>query len=117
MKIIGESGLLGTKFVTFPMEQNRHLALAQGKLLTDATRYRRLIGRLIYLTITRPDLTYIVHILSQFMQTPREEHMDAARQVLHYLKGTVGQGTLLLSDSNLQPIGFCDLDWGACPIS
>jgi len=117
LEITDECGLLGTKPVDFPMEQNHRLTQATGKLLKDVNRYQRLIGRLIYLTITRPDLTYVVHILSQFMHTPREEHMTAAGRVVQYLKGTAGQGILLRSDSNLQLIGFCDSDWGACPVS
>ena len=53
-----------------------------------------LVERLIYLTITRPDLVYVVHIISQFMQTPRVEHMEVARKVLRYLKGSLGYGIL-----------------------
>jgi len=78
LDIIEECGLLGAKSANFPIEENHKLALANGWELHDATRYRRLVGRLIYLTITRPELTYVVHVLSQFMQSPRDEHMDAA---------------------------------------
>ena len=90
LEIIDECGLLGAKPVEFPMEQNHKLALAKGTLLDDPSCYRRLVGRLIYLSITQPDLTYAVHILSQFMQEPREEHMEAVRRVVRYLKGTAG---------------------------
>ena len=92
------------------MEENHKLALAYGHFLANPRKYRRLIGRLIYLTITRSDLTYAVHILSRFMQAPRLEHMDAARCVLRYLKETAGQGILLKADSDLQLVGYCDLD-------
>ena len=51
------------------------------------------------------------------MQKPREEHMEAARRVVRYLKGTAGQGILLRQTCNLQLTGFCDADWGACPLS
>ena len=78
LKIIDECGLLGAKPVEFPIEENHKLALTTGHLLNDATKYRRLVGRLIYLTITRPELTYVVHILSWSIQAPREEHMEAA---------------------------------------
>ena len=117
LEIIDECGLLGSKPVEFPMETNHKLALADGPLLTDPTRYRRLIGRLIYLTITRPELCYAVHVLSQFMQEPKEEHMEAARRLLRYLKGNPGQGLFLKSDSNLQVYAYCDSDWGACPLT
>ena len=66
-EMIDECGLLGAKLVEFPMKQNHHLALAQGKLLANPTQHRRLVECLIYLTITKPNLTFVVHILSQFM--------------------------------------------------
>jgi len=64
LEIIEESGLLHSKPYEFPMEENHKPAMAQGKALDDPSRYRRLVGRLIYLTITRPELCYAVHILS-----------------------------------------------------
>ena len=117
LEIVDECSLLGAKPANFPMDQNHQLALAHSKELEDPTSYRRLIGRLIYLTITRPDLTYAVHILSQFMQAPREDHMNAARRVVRYIKGSAGQGILLPRASDLQLVSYCDSDWGACPIS
>ncbi|XP_021765561.1 uncharacterized protein LOC110730065 [Chenopodium quinoa] len=99
------------------MEQNHGLALADGDLFGDVERYRRLIGRLIYLVVTRPDFAYYVHILSQFMQSPRVEHWDAALRVVRYLKKSPGQGILLRSDSSLQLEGWCDSDWVSCPLS
>ena len=79
LEITDECGLLGAKPDDFSIEENHKLAMATGRILNDATRYRRLVGKLIYLTITMPELTYAVHILSQFMQVPKEEHMEATR--------------------------------------
>ena len=92
------------------METNHKLGLATRKCLQDPTQYRRLVGRLIYLTLTHPELSYSVHILSQFMQEPREEHMEVAKRVLHYLKGNPRQGILLKSDSDLTITAYCDFD-------
>jgi hypothetical protein len=66
------------------MEPNLKLSRDNGDLVADPTMYRRLVGRLIYLTITRPDLAYSVQILNQFMDKPRQSHlaMDAAYRVL-----------------------------------
>jgi len=64
LDIIHECGLLGAKPTEFPIEENHKLALANGHLFKDAAQYRRLVGRLIYLTITRPDLVYIGHTLA-----------------------------------------------------
>ena len=54
--------------------------------------YRRIVGSLIYMTITRPDLSYAVGLVSQFMQTPRKPHLDAARRILRYIKSTLDYG-------------------------
>ncbi|GAA0145766.1 hypothetical protein LIER_36182 [Lithospermum erythrorhizon] len=86
LDIISESGLLGAKHATFPMKQNHHLGDSISPPLKDVERYRRLVGRLIYLTFTRPDLSFAVHILSQFMHAPRHDHWSAAIRVVRYLK-------------------------------
>ena len=90
------------------METNHELGLTMGKDLIDPMYYRRLMGRLIYLTLTRPELSYSVHILLQFMQAPKQPHMEAAKGVLRYIKGTPGQGILLRSDVDLNIIAFGD---------
>ncbi|KAK3004923.1 hypothetical protein RJ639_019693 [Escallonia herrerae] len=116
LDILSESGLSASKPAAFPMEQNHGLALAGGPLLFDPGPYRRLIGRLVYLTITRPDICYAVHVLSQFMQSLRSQHWDAALRVLRYLKAVPGQGLFLPVDSPLQIYAFCDSDWASCPL-
>ncbi|KAL5700926.1 UTP-monosaccharide-1-phosphate uridylyltransferase [Ranunculus cassubicifolius] len=110
-----DSGMTGGRVSDFPMEQNLHLSPNDGTLLPDPTPYRRLVGRLIYLTITRPDINYSVNILSQFMHSPCSAHMDAAHRVLRYLKGSIGKGIFLSSSSNLRLQGYCDSDWAGCP--
>lgn len=85
--------------------------------MVDPEVYRHLVGRLIYLAVTCPDLAYYVHILSQFMQSPRIEHWEATQCVVKYLKETLGQVILLCADSRLTLTGWCDSDWVACPIT
>jgi len=117
LEIVDESGLLGAKLCAFPMEENHNLALATGPVLDDTTRYRRLVGRLIYLTITCPDLCYLVHILYQFMQAPPEEYMNVAYRVLRHIKCTPDCGILLHTHNDLTFIDYHDSDWGAYPLS
>jgi len=117
LEIVDECGLLGSKPHAFSIEENHKLALATGPPLIDMGRYRRLVGRLIYLTITRPDLCYIVHILSQFMQNPRAKHLNAAYRVLRYIKGTPNCGILIQVNPVLQLTAYCDSNWGACPLT
>ncbi|KAK3028174.1 hypothetical protein RJ639_038698 [Escallonia herrerae] len=116
LKDLGPLNLSASKPIAFPMEQNHSLALAGGPLLSDPRPYRRLIGRLVYLTIIRPDICYVVHVLSQFMQSPRSQH-NAALRVLRYLKAAPGQGLFLPADSPLQIYAFCDSDWANCPLT
>ena len=99
------------------MDQNHKLAKSESAFLTDPEKFRRLTGRLIYLLATRPDLAYSVHILTQFMQKPQEEHWLAALKVVRYLKGTIGQGVLFRANTTLSVTGWCDSDWGADPSS
>ena len=84
-------------------------------LCEDVNRYERLIGKLLYLTNTRPYITFAVQSLSQFMQQPKVSHWDAALRVVRYIKGDPGKGLLLSSNQKPQLTGFCDADWAACP--
>ena len=117
LDIISETGLLGARPAAVPLEQNHRLALSTSNELDDPELYRRLVGRLIYLCFTRPDLSYSVHVLSQFMQKPRIEHWDAALRVVRYLKRNPGQGILLSSSCDLALHGWCDADWAGCPLT
>ena len=115
LEILQDTGHLGSRLVRTPMEQNLHLSKDQGRLLPDANQYRRLIGRLLYLTLTRPDITYAVHRLSQFLAKPREPHMQAVNRILQYIKGTPGGGLFFSNNSDLQVKALCDADWVGCP--
>ena len=99
------------------MEQNLNLSLTKGEKLNDPSKYRWLIGRLIYLSVARPDIVYSVRMLSQFMHEPRKPHWEAALRVLRYIKGTPGQELVLPSENNLRLQAYCDSDWGGCRTS
>ncbi|KAL6183657.1 hypothetical protein ACLB2K_045068 [Fragaria x ananassa] len=115
LEILEDTGFLASKPSTFPVDDH-NLALTQtgGELLADPSQYHRLVGRMIYLTITRPDLVYAVHILSQFMHKPTQLHLNVAHQVLRYIKNTPGQGIFLPSNGKLKLTAFCDADWARC---
>ncbi|XP_074303040.1 uncharacterized protein LOC141637462 [Silene latifolia] len=112
--IIEETDLEGAKPVHIPMQQHHKHALATGDVLHDIMKYRRLVVRLIYLTITRPDLVYAVHILSQFVNEARKEHWDAALRVVRYIKMNPSKGIVLRKNGNLQLNGYCDSDYASC---
>lgn len=114
LQLIDDAGLLGSKPVNTPMDPRKTLNEFDGILLDDPTSYRRLIGRLIYLNITRLDIAFAVQQLSQFMSNPRDIYMNAAKHLLRYLKQSPGQGVLFSKQSNFQLKAFCDSDWGRC---
>ncbi|XP_057540574.1 uncharacterized mitochondrial protein AtMg00810-like [Amaranthus tricolor] len=99
------------------MEKNHKLATSTSPLLDNVEQYRWLVGRLIYLSFTRPDLAYSVHILSQFLGAPRHDNWNAAIRVIRYLKGCPSQGIILHSDCDLSLSGWCDSDWASCPLT
>uniref|UniRef100_A0A803PA32 Reverse transcriptase Ty1/copia-type domain-containing protein n=1 Tax=Cannabis sativa TaxID=3483 RepID=A0A803PA32_CANSA len=120
LQLLSESGSLGTKAVSTPMDANTSLSKDNGPPVADATSYRSLIGKLLYITITRPDITFAVNRLSQFLQDPRQPHMKAAMRILQYLKGTLGQGLFFSSsipehNNKFQLHALTDADWGTCP--
>lgn len=65
--------------------------------------------------MTRPDIAYVVQVLSQFMHKPKEPHMQAAIRVIRYIKNAPGLGLLMSSVSADQLFAYCDSDWATCP--
>ncbi|CAM8883274.1 unnamed protein product [Rhodiola kirilowii] len=117
IELLEENNLLQCKPAKSPMNAKHKLSLSTEALLLDALPYRKLVGKLIYMSITRPDLAYPIHILSQYMQSPTEEHMRAALRLLRYIKAAPAQGILFSADLSLQLQAFCDADRAACPLT
>ncbi|XP_019173896.1 PREDICTED: uncharacterized protein LOC109169468 [Ipomoea nil] len=82
----------------------------------NPTQYRRLVGALQYLTITRPDLSFSVNRLCQFMHSPTSDHWGLLKRVLRYIKGTISYGLRLSASTSSTTHGFSDSDWAGCPI-
>lgn len=110
LDILKDTGLLGCKPSLLPMETNQKLALSTALLLSDPSVYRRLVGQLLYLAVTRPDISFSVHVLSQFIAAPTSEHLTAAHKVLRYLKAAPAQGLFYSADSPLILSAYCDAD-------
>ncbi|GJR20253.1 ribonuclease H-like domain-containing protein, partial [Tanacetum coccineum] len=86
-------------------------------LLENVTDYQKLMGKLIYLTHTRPDISYAVHCLSQFMHSPLNSHLKIAFKILRYLKGSPGLGILVAKSSGMSLKAFSDADWAKCIVT
>ncbi|WCJ43066.1 Retrovirus-related Pol polyprotein from transposon RE1 [Euphorbia peplus] len=114
--IIKDAGLTNATPVSSPFLSGMDLT-KPGEPLTNPDVYRRLVGRLLYLNFTRADITYATQQLSQYMQNPCKHHLDAAMEVLKYLKGSASNGLFYPAQSNSEVQGYCDSDWGGCRTS
>ena len=79
--------------------------------MVNNTLYRQLIGCLLYLTHTRPDICYAVSVASRYMDQPHDIHWKAAKRILNFVQGTRTHGIFYKAKSDLDLIGFIDSDW------
>ncbi len=87
------------------------LSADERDLVEDTTMYRCIVGSLIYMTITRPDLSHGVGVVNEFMQTPRKPHLDVVKCILRYIKHTLQCGMFYEAKSQLQVHGYTDANW------
>ncbi|KAM6578484.1 hypothetical protein CsatB_030321 [Cannabis sativa] len=98
-----------------PMTGGEKLSALNGDPFHDPHFYRSVVGALQYATITRPEISYAVNRVSQFMQAPLDSHWKTVKKILRYLSGTIDLGLHLKSASTLTVTGFCDADWASDP--
>ena len=103
-------GMTGCKPLDTPLDQNVKL-FDDGQYLEDAYLYRKIVGGLIYLTITRLDLSYAVGLVLQFMQKPCKSHLDVIRRILHYVKATCSYGSFYEKRNDGCMYGYSDANW------
>ncbi|XP_061338805.1 uncharacterized mitochondrial protein AtMg00810-like [Gastrolobium bilobum] len=115
LELLSDTGLLAAKPAFTPIDAASKLSRSTGAPLPDASSYRRLIGRLLYLTTTRPDIAFSVQQLSQFVSAPTDTHLLAAPRVLQYIKRSPSAGLFFPSTSSLTLSGYSDSDWACCP--
>lgn len=102
----------GAKPVATPLNSSEPLSPVDGSPCVDPTPYRQLVGSLQYLAFTRPDVSFAVNKLSQYMHAPTQLHWQALKRVLRYLKGTIHHGLFLNRASPITLTAFTDSDWG-----
>jgi len=113
--LLNRSGLSDTRTVVTPMDLHLTLRPTDGTPLEDPSRYRHIVGSLVYLTITRPDIAHAVHILSQFVSAPTCVHYGHLLRVMRYLRGTRSRRLLYDSNSPLQLHAYSDATWASDP--
>jgi hypothetical protein len=111
LDLLAEVGMLDCKPADTPMIQNHKLGIDPNQSPANKERYQRLVGKLIYLSHTRPDIAYAVSVVSQFMHSPSEEHMEAVMRILRYLKGAPGRGIMFKKYGHSEIAGYTDADW------
>ena len=97
-----------------PMASNLKLSKNVGDPFQDVTLYRSTVGALQYLTFTRPDISFSVNKVCQYMQQPSNVHWMAVKQILRYLKFTIDHGILIKPSTNIQLYAFIDANWAGC---
>lgn len=115
LDILTATGLLACKPASVPMDPTVKLSKDTGTPLESSNTYREIIGRLLYLTITRPDITFAVNNLSQFLSCPTDVHLQAAHRILHYIKANPAQGLFYPANSEICLNAFTDADYSTCP--
>ena len=113
--MISRASITNSKIVDTPIEYNCRLNSHDGESLYDVILYRQLVGSLIYLTVTRLDISYAVHVVSQFMATHRSPHYTAVLRILQYLKDTIFDGLHFFPHYSLTLQAYSDADWACDP--
>jgi len=115
MDILEETRLVSSKSVNTPMDPNTKLLPNQGEPISDPEQYRRLVGKLNYLIVTRLDISFAVSMVSQFFNSPCEDHWNAVIRILKYIKRSLGKGLLYGSNNHTRVVCYSDVDWAGSP--
>ncbi|XP_070049517.1 uncharacterized mitochondrial protein AtMg00810-like [Nicotiana tomentosiformis] len=123
LELITDMRLSASKPAWTPLEYNQKLTVKEmdeltghidDELLEDKGKYQKLIGRLLYLTLTRLDIAFTVQTLSQFMQQPKRSYWEATLRVVRYIKKEPGLGILMSSRKTNSLTAYRDADWASC---
>lgn len=111
LDLLRDTGKTGCRPADTPYDPNTKLSSDEGELVDDVGQYQKIVGKLLYLSLTRPDITFVVSVLSQFMHAPRVPHMQAVDRVLRYLKSCPGKGLLFSKHGHMKIEAYTDADW------
>ena len=108
LDLLAETGIVDCKLAEIPTVANHGLQTIKGEKLADGGQYQRMVGKLIYLSLTRPDIAYAVGVVSMFMHQPQIQHMTTIMRILRYLKGTSSRGILFRKYGHLDLVAYID---------
>jgi len=111
LDLLKETKMVDCKPCETPIDLKHILDNDEERVTTDKGQYQRLVGKLIYLAHTRPDIAYAVSVVSQFMHNPKDSHLQAVYRLLRYLKSTTGKGILYKKHENLKLECYTDADY------
>ena len=113
--LLSKASITDNKTISTHLEYNAKLTPLDGEPIFDAICYRQLVGCLIYLTVTRPDISHAVGMVSKFMDAPHSVHYATVFRILRYVKGTLYHGLHYFSRSSLEFHAYSNVDWAGDP--
>jgi histone deacetylase 1/2 len=115
--LLGRVNMKLCKSVDTPLSISEKLSISDGDALSmeDSTRYRSIVGALQYITLTRPDIAFLVNKVCQFLHVPTTVHWTAVKRILRYLRGTISLGLCISKSDSILVSVFSDADWAGCP--
>ncbi|BBH08934.1 transposable element gene, partial [Prunus dulcis] len=111
MKLLEKFGMKDCKSVAIPLVVNEKLCKEDGSEAANESEFRQIVGSLLYLTATRPDVMFASSLLARFMHNPTKKHLGTAKRVLRYIQGTLDFGIEFVKGKTTTLIGYCDSDW------
>ncbi|XP_038896526.1 uncharacterized mitochondrial protein AtMg00810-like [Benincasa hispida] len=111
LDLLSETDMTGCRHVDTPIEFNAKLGDSIDKIPIDKERYQYLVGKLIYLSHTRPNISYVASVVSRFMHAPYEEHMEVVNRILRYLKSSSDKGLMFRKNDRKCIKAYTDSDW------
>jgi len=110
VNLLQDADLLHSKSAATPLDSKLKLE-SDGEALDSPSHYQKLVRKLIYLTITRPDIAFAVSLVSQHMHAPTIQHLGIVKRILRYLKGSIGCGIVMNNNGHTNIMGYSDSDW------
>ncbi|XP_071680137.1 uncharacterized protein [Lolium perenne] len=114
-ELLDRAGMLNCKPTATPVDTKSKLSAIDGSLATDASSYRSIIGALQYLTLTRPELQYVVQQMCLHMHAPRDPNWAAVKRILRFIRCTMDFGLSLHASTTTNIVAYSDVDWAGCP--